>query len=85
MTKLYTLPSFDFLLAKEVIVCAQELAAQEYQMKGDFKKIVEVVEKMDDYDMMISGRVLQEILVQASFFFFWQGQRSPGSLFFAAN
>jgi len=40
-------------------------AAQEYQMKGDFKCVLDVVEKMDDYDMMISGRVLQEILVQA--------------------
>ncbi len=24
-------------------------------MKGDFKRVVDVVEKMDDYDMMISG------------------------------
>jgi len=40
-------------------------AAQEYQMKGDFQRVVDLVEKMDDYDMMISGRVLQEILVQA--------------------
>lgn len=40
-------------------------AAEEYQKTGDFKKVVSTVEKMDDYDMMISGRVLQEILVQA--------------------
>lgn len=28
---------------------------QEYQMKGDFKCVLDVVEKMDDNDMMISG------------------------------
>ena len=28
---------------------------KEYQKTGDFKKVVDTVEKMDDYDMMISG------------------------------
>ena len=28
---------------------------EEYQKTGDFKKVVSTVEKMDDYDMMISG------------------------------
>lgn len=28
---------------------------EEYQKTGDFKKVVSTVQKMDDYDMMISG------------------------------
>eukprot|EP00435_Cladocopium_sp_Y103_P060225 s990_g22.t1 len=50
-------------LKKAVAFVFQNL--REYQKSADFKKVVETVEKMDDYDMMISGRVLQEILVQA--------------------
>ncbi|CAJ1399795.1 unnamed protein product [Effrenium voratum] len=42
-------------------------AAEEYRMKGPshFSKVVDLVEKMDNYEMMVTGRVLQEILVQA--------------------
>ncbi|CAK9020345.1 unnamed protein product [Durusdinium trenchii] len=40
-------------------------AAQDYHLKGDFTKVVSIVESMDNYELMITGRVLQEILVQA--------------------
>eukprot|EP00913_Durusdinium_trenchii_P011510 g10807.t1 len=41
-------------------------AAEEYRKGVEyFNRVVEVVEKMDNYEMMVSGRVLQEILVQA--------------------
>ncbi|CAJ1358895.1 unnamed protein product, partial [Effrenium voratum] len=42
-------------------------SAEDYRKKGPeaFVKLVELVEKMDNYEMMVSGRVLQEILVQA--------------------